>query len=143
MLKEEIGKLNDKLASCLELENSIKVELKSHVGQISEENEKLKIDMPACLKENSELKETISKLIKGKKSLDQALSIPVSFQKEGLGYTLNKKTAPKTKNLISFVKATNNPSTSKSPQNQHPNLSQGPQLSHPLNIKGNPFQGNL
>ena len=82
MPKEEIEKLNDKLASCLELENSAKnvenleknnaslvvemVKLKSLIRQISEENEKLKIDMSAYLTENSELKETTSRLIKGK-----------------------------------------------------------------------------
>ena len=58
------------------------------------------------------MKETISRLIKGKQGLDQVLSILVNFQKEGLGYTLNQKNAPKIKNPISFVKATNSPSTS-------------------------------
>ena len=69
--------------------------------------------MSTVVKENSELKETISRLIKGKQSLAQVLSIPINFKKEGLGYALNKKTAPKTKNPIFFVKATNIPSTSK------------------------------
>ena len=112
MFKEEIEKLNDKLASCSELNNSSEsekildenienlvknntslvaemVELKSLVGQVSEEKQKLKTDMSACLKENSKLKETISRLIKDKKSLNQVLSILVNFQREGLGYTLN------------------------------------------------------
>ena len=42
------------------------VELHTHIDQISEENQKLKCDMFAVEKENSKLKETISRLIKGK-----------------------------------------------------------------------------
>ena len=76
--------------------------------------------MSTVVKEHSELKETIFRLIKGKQSLDQILSIPVNFQKEGLGYTLNKKNAPKTKNPIPFVKATSDPSTSRSPPKSAP-----------------------
>ena len=68
--------------------------------------------MSAVLKENFDMKEIIFRLIKGKQGLDQVLSILVNFQKEGLGYTLNQKNVPKTKNSISFVKATNSPSTS-------------------------------
>ena len=98
------------------------VELHSHINQISEENQKLKSDMSTIVKENSELNETISRLIKGKQSLDQVLSIPVNFQKEGLGYTLNKENSPKTKNSILFVKATSKPSTS------HPPLRHAPKI---------------
>ena len=78
--------------------------------------------MSAVLKENSDMKETISRLIKGKQGLDQVLSIPVNFQKEGLGYTLNQKNTPKTKNPISFVKATNSPSTSQPPLRHAPKI---------------------
>ena len=102
--------MNDKDAS-LAIET---VELKSLVGQVFEENQKLKVDMFAYVKENFQLKEIISKLIRGKQSLNQVLSILVNFQKRGLGYTLNKKTVTKPKNLTIFIKATNNPSTSQS-----------------------------
>ena len=98
------------------------VELHTQIDQIYEENQKLKCDIFAIEKENSELKETISRLIKGKQGLDQVLSIPVNFQKEGLGYTLNKKNVPKTKTPILFVKATNSPSTS------HPPLRNAPKI---------------
>ena len=111
MLENEIEKLNDKHASL----NSEHDKTKSRASQILEENQKLKCDMSAILKENCDMKETISKLIKGKQSLDQVLSIPINFQKEGLGYTLNQRNAPTTKNPISFVKATNCPSTSQYP----------------------------
>ena len=68
------------------------------------------------------MKETIFRLIKGKQGLDQVLSIPINFQKEGLGYTLNQKNAPKIKNPISFVKATNSPSTSQLPLRHAPKI---------------------
>ena len=47
LLKEELKKLHDKDAS-LAIET---VELKSHVGQVSNENQKLKLDMSAYVKE--------------------------------------------------------------------------------------------
>ena len=87
VLENEIENLNDKHASL----NSEHDKIKSHASQFLEENQKLKCDMSVILKENSDMKETISRLIKGKQSLDQVLSIPINFQKEGLGYTLNQK----------------------------------------------------
>ena len=78
--------------------------------------------MSVVVKENSDMKETISWLIKGKLGLDQVLSIPVNFQKEGLGYTLNQKNALKTKNPISFVKDTNSPLTSQPPLRHAPKI---------------------
>ena len=78
--------------------------------------------MSAYVTENFQLKETISKLIKGKQNLDQVLSIPVNFQKRDLRYTLNKKIAPKPKNSTIFIKATNNPSTSQPPPRPAPKI---------------------
>ena len=93
--------MNDKHTSL----NPESKKLKSHASWVLEENKKLNCDMSAVVKEYSVMKKTISRLIKGKQGLDQVLSIPVNFQKEDLGYTLNQKNAPKTKNPISFVKA--------------------------------------
>ena len=98
LLKKEIEKLNDKHTSL----NSESEKLKSHASLVLEKNQKLNCDMSAILKENCDMKETIFRLIKGKQNLDQILSIPINFQKEGLGYTLNQRNAPKLRTLLAL-----------------------------------------